>query len=81
MSYIVTDSEVFVRDLLTDLLDTLALLLISAGLGVQAAGWTIAAVVDRRGLVTVAVGVGLFVAGMVVLGGSWFAARRGEVKT
>jgi hypothetical protein len=69
-----------VRELLTDLLDTLALLLIAAGLGFQTTGWIVAGLIGRHGLNLVAIGCGLFVAGMIVLGGSWIAARRGEVK-
>jgi hypothetical protein len=69
-----------VRDVLTDLLDALALLLIAAGLGFQTTGWVTAATVGSHGLTSVAAGAGLFVAGMVVLGGSYLAARRGEVK-
>lgn len=66
------------REIITDLLDTAALLLIAAGLGCQATGWTNAAFVGSFGMNSVAVGAGLFVAGMVVLGGSWLAARRGD---
>lgn len=66
------------RELITDLLDTLALLLIAAGLGCQVAGWITVAVAGVSALAPVAVGAGLFVAGMVVLGGSWMAAKRGE---
>jgi hypothetical protein len=70
-----------VRELLTDLLDTLGLLLVAAGFGFLATGGIITAAVGVRGLATVAVGVGLLVAGVVVLGGSWLAARHGEAKT
>jgi hypothetical protein len=63
------------REVLTDLLDALALLLIAAGLGYQATGWTTAALVGARGLSTALIGVGLFTSGLIVLGGSWLAAR------
>lgn len=66
------------REIITDLLDTAALLLIAAGLGFQTEGWVTAATVGSHGLDSVAIGAGLFVAGMVVLGGSWMAAKRGE---
>ena len=66
------------RELITDLLDAAALLLIAAGLGYQAAGWVIAGTLGSHGLNSVAIGVGLFVAGMIVLGGSWMASRRGD---
>lgn len=66
------------REVITDMLDTLALLLIAAGLGCQAMGWFNAAMVGSFGLNAVAVGSGLFVTGIIVLGGSWMASRRGD---
>lgn len=49
------------RDLLTDLLDALGLLVLAAGLGLATLSW-------RHGMA-------LSVAGAVVLGGSWLASR------
>ena len=68
------------RETLTDMLDVLALLLLSAGLGCQVAGWTTAALVGSYGLRLVGVGAGLFVSGLVVLVGSWLAARPARVE-
>ena len=63
------------REILTDLLDTLALVAMATGLGMQAAGWTAAWLVGSSGLVWVPAGAGVFLGGLVVLGGSWLASR------
>ena len=67
------------REIITDLLDVLALLLIASGLGFQTAGWVSVGADAGPGMVLVATGGGLLVAGIVVLLGSYYAARRGEV--
>lgn len=64
--------------IITDALDTVALLLLAAGLGFQASGWMTVAMVGSHGFNQVATGAGLFVAGAVILGGSWLAAKRAE---
>lgn len=62
------------RETLTDLLDALAIILLAAGLGCMAAGWT-AVAMHIDGVITGLVGIGLTVAGLVVFVGSMIASR------
>lgn len=63
------------RETLTDLLDALALLLLAAGAGTQVAGWAAVLLTGASGLDIALTGAGVFVAGLVVLAGSWYAGR------
>lgn len=64
------------REVLTSSLDALAVLLVAAGIGCLASGASLAAFADRENLpLLIATGVGLTVAGFVVLFFSWLASR------
>lgn len=61
---------------MTRLLDLVGLVLVAAGTGVQVYGWIIVWTVDPVGFGWVAVGGGVFVAGLLLLGGSWMRDRQ-----
>jgi cytochrome c biogenesis protein CcdA len=73
-------SERQLRLLVTTGLDVLGLLLLAAGVGVFAYGVIQTLVTSARGIDHIGAGMGLIVAGLVVLTGSWLADRQ-ERKT
>lgn len=63
------------RETLTSLLDFLALLLLALGIGALVGGGAATALDMVFGLPTVVIGLGMFVAGVVVFAGSLLASR------
>jgi len=63
-----------VNETVTTALDTLGLLTLAAGCGVEVYGWA-RLLHDPAGYLATAVGVATLVAGVIVLVGSWLATR------